>query len=478
MLLHTKFTSIFTYPVIITGLLLTIAGAVPVSAQTTNDANDGTVLKQIILFGRHSIRSSTFSTNTLNLFSAEPYPVFEGVSVGYLTPRGRQAEALFGAYFHDYLIHEGLLTGDAPSDLSKSYFRANSIQRSYMTAAMFGSGLIPGQTIPVHSYTIANPAQSIASEPDPVFDPVATKVATVDSVRALTEVQGAFGNGPSIQSACSGELALISNVLYPPGTQPTPGSAQGAVDPTLLPITFTNYPLVSNAGGGVNLGNLNPTAAAIDPFVMQYTDGFPLEDVAWGRLSPATLSQQTRLTTLQLSLVMRPPYLARVQSSNAGSHVMRSLNQAAQNVDLRGAFGNAQSRVVVVISSDAYVLGLAGLLNLHWTLPGYQPDYCAPGGALVFELRQVKKTKEQIVRVFYTAQTFDQLRNLTPLTLAQPPATMQLLIPGASKSATNLDVSFAVFKRVFSAAIDPGCVQSFRKEVPPGVLDPNSVPLN
>ena len=40
--------------------------------------------------------------------------------------------------------------------------------------------------------------------------------------------------------------------------------------------------------------------------------------------------------------------------------------------------------MVVVNSSDAYVAGLAGLLDLHWLLPGYQRDYCAPGGNLVF----------------------------------------------------------------------------------------------
>jgi 4-phytase/acid phosphatase len=347
-----------------------------------------------------------------------------------------------------------------------------------MTAAMFGSGLIPGATIPVHSYSIANPAQNTAQEPDPVFDPVAAKVVTIDSARALAEVEGSYGTGAAIQSAYSGELGVISAALYPSGTQPTPGATQGAVDPTLLPIAFTNYATVSNAGTAVNFGNLALTAAAIDPFVMQYTDGVALEDVAWGRLTPAGFSMQTRLTALLLNLAMRPPYLCRAQSSNAGAHVLRSMEQVVQGSSFRGTFGTSKSRVVVVISSDAYLAGLAGLLDLHWTVPGYQPDFCAPGGALVFEVRQVKKTRQHIVRVFYTAQSFDQLRNLTPPTLAEPPATMQLLIPGASKSATNLDVSFAVFKKILLAAIDSRCVQSFARETPPGVLDPNAVPTN
>ena len=110
---------------------------------------------------------------------------------------------------------------------------------------------------------------------------------------------------------------------------------------------------------------------------------------------------------------------------------------------------------------------------MHWLLPGYEPDFCPPGGALVFELRQVTATGQYLVRVFYTAQTFDQLRNLTTLTLGAPPATQQLLVPGGSSTA-NLDVDFTTFSNLMNAAIGLEYVQPF-KEVnppPPGVLDP------
>ena len=121
--------------IVLTCLLLAVAMEGPLLAQTTNAADDGTILKQIIFFGRHSIRSATSDTNGLDECSADPVPAFVGVPVGYLTPHGRQAAGLLGSYFHEYLIHEGLLTNDASSDLARSYFRANTIERSYMTAA-------------------------------------------------------------------------------------------------------------------------------------------------------------------------------------------------------------------------------------------------------------------------------------------------------------------------------------------------------
>ena len=439
-------------------------------------ADDDTILKQIIIFGRHSIRSSTDSPSSLAQFAVDPYPDFVGVPTGYLTPRGRQAAGLLGSYFHDYLLHEGLLTGDAQTDISLSYFRANSIQRSNITAAKFGAGLIPGATIPVHSYKIAD--GETPAEPDAVFDPILANVVKVDPVRAVTEVQGIFNSGSAIASAYSGELSLIRSVLYPPGTQPTPGAPHGSTDPTSQtshPITLTASTSTMYTGGVINLGGLSLIDSASDPFVMQYADNFSPHDVAWGRLSLDALSQQTRIIGLMFNIQMLTPYLNQVQSSNAASHVLRTMEQAVIGENIPGAFGNTNSRSVVIISSDGYVVGLAGLLKLHWMLPGYQPDFCAPGGALVFELRQSKSSQEYLVRAFYTAQTFEQLRNLTPLTLANPPATMQLTVPGGSKSATNLDVNFFTFQTILKEAMNPEYVQNPSTEIQPGVI--TDVPL-
>jgi len=466
---------------ILASLLFAVAMEGPVLAQTTNAADDGTVLKQIIIFGRHSIRSATSGTNSLNGCSANPSPGFTWVPVGYLTPHGRRAARLMGTYFHEYLLHEGLLTGDTNTDLAHSYFRANVIERSYITAAEFGAKLIPGANIPVHTYNPTNPYIA-----DPVIDPLMAGVATVDPARALAEIQGVFGSGTNLSSAYSSELSLISKVLYPPGTHPLyPGTTPtnnaplGSFDPTTQPILLTtNAPQYSTnstnyyfTGEVIGMGGLSSTISTADPFVMQYAVGFPTNEVAWGRLTLDELSQQTRLVTLQFDICMRQPYLARVQSSSAASHILRSMLQITGGVPLDGAFGTNQPQVLVIISSDAYLAGLAGLLHMHWLLPGYQPDFCPPGGALVFELRQVTATGRYLVRVFYTAQTFDQLRNLTTLSLGVPPATQQLLVPGGS-STTNLDVDFTTFTNLMNAAIGMEYVQSFANEVQPGVLDP------
>jgi 4-phytase / acid phosphatase len=449
-------------------LLFAIAGAGSLSAQSVSGRTDDTVLKQIILFGRHGVRSAVLPEAKLAPFATRPYPDF-GVPPGYLTPHGAQAVTLLGSYFREYLLHEGLLTGNASEDAKRAYFRANSIQRSNVTATTLAAALFPGASVPVHSYPLG--------QADPIFDPIGAKVVSVDGARAEREVTGIFNDGAALQSAYSGEFSLIRSALfgYKNGVQPPPATPAGLTDATAGPIPLTVNTTGAGTGNVINAGGISATLVAADPFVMEYTDGLPLKDVGWGELSLDTLSQQTRILTLNMAIEFLPPYLNQLQSSNAGAHVLRSLEQAATGKRVPGAFGDAKDRVLVINSSDGYVAGLAGLLHLHWLLPGYQPDFCPPGGALVFELRQAKGGGEHFVRVYFTAQTFDQLRNLTPLTLDQPPATVQLLVPNGGNTASTLDVKFSVFEDLLKRSIDAKDAQDPAKESPPGPL--TGVPL-
>ena len=450
--------------------LLLLAGvlAVPAGAQIVSATDDGTVLKQIIIFARHGVRSSTVSPSDYAKLSPAPYPDF-GVPPGYLTTHGWQAESLLGAYFRDYLLHERLLTGRVELDAPHAYFRANSIQRSNVTAAAFGAGLFEGTVVPVHSFALG--------QPDPVFDPISAGVVTIDATRAAAEVRQIYNSGTAVSSAYSGEFGLVRSVLfdYQLGLAPPPAAPAGVLDVTALPIPLDAVTSGIATGNVVNLGGVLATVDASDPFVMEYAAGMPLSDVGWGHLPADRLSQSTRLITLAFDMAFRTPYLDQVQSSNAASHVLRSMEQAVIHDNIPGAFGDSGTRVNVIISSDVYVTGVAGLLGLHWQLPGYQPDFCAPGGALVFELRESKDSGGYLVRAYYTAQTWDQLRNLTALTLDAPPATIQLLIPGGREPGTGMDVGFKRFQSLLKKAIGSQYVEDPTKETPPPVL--TGVPL-
>ncbi|MGA2183417.1 MAG: histidine-type phosphatase [Bryobacteraceae bacterium] len=429
-----------------TGLALAlVVSSALVHAQPTVRPADDTKLKQVIIFARHAVRSPLLPNSTMDAFSTQPFPLFSS-SGGNITINGRQNEIILGGYYRLRLTKEGLLTGNDPADAAFVYARANNAPLIIDTAQAFWTGMLPGASVNVSFYP--------PTESDPLFVPVNAGVARLDERMAVAAVMGRLGGNPqSLASAYAPELALTRSILfgYPASLTPAPATPAGKVDVTALPFAVT----AGDPTLPVDLGGFEMVIAAIDPFVMEYADGLPASEVGWGQLTAGDISQTTRLYNLLLDLEFRTPYLDSVQSSNAASHVVRSLVQAATGNAMTGALGNPSTKVIVLTASNTTVTGLAGLFHLDWILPGYQADTCSPGGALVFELRQSQSTGEYIVRASYVSQTMDQLRNLTPLTLAAPPAIGPVFIPGCSVHNATFDCPLADFVRVARHAIDP-----------------------
>jgi 4-phytase/acid phosphatase len=406
---------------------------------------DDTHLKQVIIFGRHSVRSPVAPTSTLNSFSVRAFPEF-GIPAGNLTANGTTLETILGGYYRLWLTQEKLLTGNDSADSALVYFRANVIERTIATAQAFAAGLLPAAHVAVNHF---GPQDS-----DPLFDPVGAGVARLNQRMAVAAVTGRLGGDPqSLSSAYAPELALTRSVLfgYPAGETPAPKTPEGKVDVTTLPIVVA----AGTAYSPVDLGGLDSVLNATDPFIMQYADGMPASEVGWGQLTAGGISQISRLNDLIQDLEFRTPYLAKVQSSNVASHVVRSMVQAATGNAMTGALGDPATKMIVLIASDDNLTGLAGLFHLDWLVPGYQTNFCGPGGALVFQLRQSQSTGEYIVRASYIAQTLDQLRNRTALTLGTPPASAPVFIPGCSVSNATFDCPLSKFVAVAKQVIDP-----------------------
>jgi 4-phytase/acid phosphatase len=406
---------------------------------------DDTRLKQVIIFGRHAVRTPNTTTSVLNSFSVLPYPGFPVSGLSVITPNGAANETLLGGYFRLWLTQEKLLTGNDGADSAFVYLRADGAPLLIATAQAFDAGLLPAAQAPVNS----------TSSADPLFNPVDAGVAQLDAKMAAAAVNGRLGGNPqALATAYAAELALLRSVLlnYPAGTAPSPAAPAGKLDVTAAPITVTAG---TSSALPVNLGGLMAIDTAIDPFVMEYADGMALSDVAWGALSSGGISQIYRLYDRTLDLEYRTPYLARVLSSNLASHIARTLVQSATGYQMSGALGTPSDKVIGLIASNFNIAGLAGLLNLDWLVPGYQADVAAPGGAMVFELRQSLTDGEFLVRAVYITQTMDQLRNRTPLTLGAPPAIAPVFLPGCSIHNATFDCPLNRFVRWIERTIDP-----------------------
>jgi 4-phytase/acid phosphatase len=187
-------------------------------------------------------------------------------------------------------------------------------------------------------------------------------------------------------------------------------------------------------------GPLDLTSGTAEVFILQYAEGMPLDQVGWGRATPARIAAVSRLHALLFEIYARPRYMA----ARAGAPLAHRL------LDTLGAAD--APRLSVLVASDTHIAALSGLLDLHFHLPGFGRDDAPPGGALVLEQVRDARSGQRYVRARYQAQSLDQLRALTPLSLRKPPLLQTLHVPGCSDPKTQL-CTLLQFQKVMQEAL-------------------------
>jgi 4-phytase/acid phosphatase len=146
---------------------------------------------------------------------------------------------------------------------------------------------------------------------------------------------------------------------------------------------------------------------------------------------------------------LRAPYIARLTASHLAGRLLATLAGGPDGL------GDAKSKIVALVGHDGTIEELAGLLDLRWLLPGWQPDQVPPGGALRFELWRRASDGKEVVRLSFTGQSLAQLRNREPLSAARPPPTAPVFIPGCSEAGPGYDCPLDRLERRLAEATDP-----------------------
>jgi hypothetical protein len=139
--------------------------------------------------------------------------------------------------------------------------------------------------------------------------------------------------------------------------------------------------------------------------MLQYAEGLPLDQVGWGRASPRTLEEVSRLHALLFDIHARPRYMAR----RIGGPMARRISGILAAKDAPA--------VNVFVGHDNNIAALASLIGAHFKMDGYGQDDPPIGGALELQVL-VDGQGRRFVAAYYEAQTPDQLRRLAPLSLA------------------------------------------------------------
>ncbi len=402
----------------------------------------GDELKLAIILSRHGVRTPLQSGEAMARLSAQPWPKWEA-DVGVQTPRGNQLVAYMGDYYRERLTREGALTGDPAVDGERVFIRADNDQRTLETARILGKALVPAGSPEVHALP--------EKEMDPLFRPYRAHVGHPDATLAVDSILGRMGGDPrTLERAYARQLDELKAVVYGPGAAPGPGSMFN--EPSAVEAGLKSY-MVEFKG---------PFLAALectDALLLEYADGKPLPEVGWGRMDAGTLTDVLSLHSLFFDLVERTRYPAQVGGSNLASHIIDTMEQAATGDPVPGALGPTGERVVVLVGHDTNIANIGGLFDMNWCLAGTQLNPLLPGGALVLELwKHPGRDGSLFVRACYVAQTLEQMREASPLSLGHPPARSPIFVPGCSGQGPEYDAPFPAFVRQARRVIDPGFI--------------------
>jgi 4-phytase/acid phosphatase len=392
-------------------------------------------LRYVVIISRHGVRSPTWKTERLNQYSTEPWPEWS-VPPGNLTPHGQALMKLLGAYYREWLSGEGLLHRTGCEDASRVYVYADTEQRTLESSRALAETLLPGCAVAVHS-------QPPGSK-DPLFDPLERGIEKPDWETAAQAVRERLAD-PSgrFRDLHRPAFETLEFVLTGGGSAP-----QKRIGP---PEEIS----VSISGKGLQLNEPWSVASTLsENLLLEYTEGMQGKDLGWGRLDANALRRILELHALYADLMRRTSYLARARGSNLLYHLLRSMDQAASGKSVVGALHPPGTAVLIVSGHDTNLSNLSGMLGLSWRLPGYQPDDTPPGGALIFSLWQRPEGGENYVRAEYLAQTLEQMRSATPLTMAAPPAKEDVTVKGCESATVTLGCSWNTFAKSLQAAID------------------------
>jgi 4-phytase/acid phosphatase len=374
---------------------------------------------------RHGVRSPTSDIAQYHRFSSATWPEWS-VPPGDLTTHGYQVIKELGAYDREELATQGLLAPAGCSDVDRVFIHSDSDQRTRETSKALAEGMFPGCKV------VVDTLEEGAS--DPLFHLRAAGVSPKKANAAAIAVLDRVGNDPkSVAAAYQTELTYLDQVLAKCGTSISVGARTSIFDVPASVDPGTDDHLVTMRGP------INTAGTLTENMLLEYAEGMPDKDVGWGCINGVKLRKLIDLHTRAADLTQRTPAVAVPQAAALLRSIDRSIMQAVTGREVPGAEGKPGDKLLLLVGHDTNLNNLAGALGLHWFLDGRKDD-TPPGSGLVFELWKSRSLKTYSVRMFFTTQTLEQMRNATPLTRGNPPLKVSVSLPTCGRTRFGCDI--------------------------------------
>lgn len=408
-------------------LAAAVAGAVMLSAGAQaqdSAAPEGYQLQQVLIMSRHNLRAPLANNGSvLEQSTAKAWPQWD-VPGGQLTTKGGVLEVYMGHYMREWLAQQKLVTGGECPPENAVYAYANSLQRTVATAQFFITGAFPGCGITVHH-------QPQMGTMDPTFNPVITDDSPAFREKALQAMEKER-QGMQLTESYKLLETMIDYRNSPSCKEKQVCSLSEGKD------TFSaSYQQEPGVSGPLKVGN-----SLVDAFTLQYYEGFPKDQVAWGEI---TSDKQWQVLSKLKNGYQDSLFTSVAVAQNVAKPLVKYIDNA-----LVGEEAN-KAKVTLLVGHDSNIASLLTALDFKpYQLPG-QYERTPIGGKLLFQRWHDSAGNRDLMKIEYVYQSTEQLRNADALTLQAPPQRVTLALNGCPVDDQGF-CPLETFKKVINEA--------------------------
>jgi len=366
------------------------------------------VLERVVLVSRHGVRAPTQTVQALDAATGREWPAWP-VGPGELTPHGAKALGRMGDFLRGVYIREGVLPAQGcATPGAVQVWSDGGDSRTRLSGDILASTLAPGCGVAA--------APGPDGVKDPLFDAVETGVCPVDAAKVLAALAAQTHDGADLaRPEDRKSLEALQSIIAPKGCDDGRGPCLGG------PSSF-----VLGQAGVKLTGPLAQASTWSENLLLEYAQGFPLDQVGWGRAgSAAAMAAIMAAHDRAAALMRQTPYLA-AHNGVVMARTVLDLLEGQPPADPHAPPLSPKAKVTVIAGHDTNLSNLAGVFDINWSLPD-QPDATAPDTVLAFELWRDGATKA--VRIVVYSQTLEQLRDASALTAANPTAVTPAVSP-------------------------------------------------
>ena len=391
-------------------LVLTVALLLPAFAFA--EETEKYTLNRVVVLSRHNIRSPLSGSGSL-LGDITPHDWFEWTSnPSELSLRGAMLETLMGQYFRLWLESEGLFPVNYQPEDGAVRFYANAKQRTLATARYFSAGLLPVAVIPVESHVEYDTM-------DPVFNPVLTFLTdeyAEDAIAQIAESGGVAGL-EGIHTGLLDAIELLMNVTDMEESEVYQSGQFGNLlkDKTAIKLEIGKEPGMTSP--------IKTATSVADALTFQYYEMADDKAAAFGHdLIREDWLKIHSIVDTYTEMLFEAPLI----SVNVAHPLLQEILSELTAEDRKFSFlCGHDSNVASVLSA----LGAGDYEQLPDTVEPRTPI----GVKLVFESWS-SEDGEDYAKVRLVYQSTEQLRGLIPLSLDNPPVSVDIELPGIERN--------------------------------------------